>query len=322
MSNTLPMVGFERVFGGWWSGCLVTALVMVTSACQPHTETARRSEQNVEERQSPDPPSSEKKQASKAKRREVFATAAEAFAALLRYEKTVEVIGFGEYHQTKGATDVPSSLERFTAEILPLLEGKASDLIFETWAASETCGEREREVVGDVQETTQRPNATENEVVAAIKTAQSIGIQPHILEMQCEDYEEVFQEGEVDYDMMLKVLTRLQRDKVREVRYARARRGTSWPAIVAVYGGNLHNDLYPELETASWTYGPELERSLGKRYVEVDLFVPEYIEGDKNLARQSWYPTFIDRQSSDHVLLLERGPSSYVMIFKRGEPSR
>jgi hypothetical protein len=233
----------------------------------------------------------------------------------------VEVIGFGEYHQTKGASDVPSSLERFTSEILPLLEGKASDLIFETWTASETCGEREREVVGDVQATTQRPSDTENEIVAAIEKAQSFSIRPHILEMECDDYEDIFVDGEVDYDRMLKVLTRLLRDKVRVVRYARARQGTSWPAIVAVYGGNIHNDLYPELETAAWTYGPDLERSLGKRYVEVDLFVPEYIEGDKNLSRQSWYPTFVERQSTDHVLLLERDQSSYVMIFARSESS-
>lgn len=317
MSNTLSMVTFERDFGGWWRGYVLAVSVMVTSACQPHTDTARRNGQNAEVHQHSESPRLETKQASKTKRREVFSTAAEAFSALLRHEKTVEVIGFGEYHQTKGATDVPSSLHRFTEEILPLLKGKASDLILETWAASETCGQREREVVGDVQETIQRPSATESEIVVAIKTAQSINIHPHILEMECDDYEAVFQEGEVDYDMMLKVLTRLQRDKVREVRYARARRRTSWPSIVTVYGGNLHNDLYPELETASWTYGPELERSLGKRYVEVDLFVPEYIEGDKNLARQSWYPIFIERQSTDHVLLLERGPSSYVLIFKR-----
>jgi hypothetical protein len=90
---------------------------------------------------------------------------------------------------------------------------------------------------------------------------------------------------------------------------------------VAVYGGNIHNDLYPELETAAWSYGPDLERSLGKRYVEVDLFVPELIEGDENLARESWYPTFMKRQSTEHVLLLERDQSSYVIIFKRGPSS-
>lgn len=291
------------------------AALMLVAACQPHTETARRPSGEAAAASPRAAQSAE--QEPNALDGAVFPDARQAFEALLAREKTAEVIGFGEYHQTKGSAAVPSSLQHFTDEILPALAGKATDLVFETWVASGTCGPQEKQVAEDVEQTTQRPSTTEAEIVATIKAAQSIGVQPHILEMSCDDYDRVFRDDEVDYDMMLKVLTRLLRDKVREVRYARAKQGGRWPAIVAVYGGNIHNDLYPSAETAAWSYGPDLASSLGERYIEVDLFVPEYIEGDEHLAQEPWYQTFLEKASPDHALLLERDRSSYVIVFKR-----
>jgi hypothetical protein len=236
---------------------------------------------------------------------------------VLSRTKGAEVIGFGEYHQTRSAAKAMSSLRRFTAYVLPQLrEAGVSDLVIETWVTAGQCGAPEREVVADVEETTERPASTENEIVSMIRTARAYDIRPHILEMSCDAYGGLFVEGEVDYDRLLKVLTSLLREKVDQIRAARAKAGAP-AAGIAVYGGTMHNDLFPDAEVADYSYAPALSEALGGRYLEVDLFVPELIEGDRLLSRQPWYPAYLRRRSPDHALLLERGPSSYVIVFEQ-----
>jgi hypothetical protein len=250
---------------------------------------------------------------------ETYPTLSEAARAVLARSRSAEVIGFGEIHQSRADVKVMSSLRRFTAYVLPQLRDLGvSDLVIETWAPAGQCGAQEREVADDVAETTERPASTENEVISMIRTARAYDLRVHILAMGCEDYEGLFVEGEVDYDRLLRVLTRLLREKVDWVRAAQVKAGIVPPRPIAVYGGSLHNELYPVEETAGYSYAPALSQALGGRYVEIDLLVPEFIEGDRLLGREAWYPAFLRNRSPDRALVFERGPSSYVIIGEQG----
>lgn len=250
---------------------------------------------------------------------ETYPSASEAARAVLARNRSVEVFGFGEVHQRGADVKVMSSLRRFTAYVLPQLRDVGvTDLVIETWATSGKCGAPEQEAVSDVAQTTKRPASTENEIISMIRTARAYDIRPHILEMSCGDYEGLFAEGEVDYDRLLKVLTRLLREKVDWVRAAQVKAGIVPPRPIAVYGGSLHNELYPEAELADYSYAPALSEALDGRYLEVDLLVPELIEGDRVLTRQAWYPTFLRRRSPERALVFERGPSSLVIVFEQG----
>lgn len=228
------------------------------------------------------------------------------------------VVAFGEYHEIEGAPKVPSALRRFTDQLLPVLAPQTSDLIVETFVPERRCSKTEeavvRNVVRNVEKTTQRPATTESELVTLLKSAKAAGVGPHILSVPCADYETVEGEGdEVDYEkLLLLIKTHLQR-KITEVlgRRARDRR------IVAVYGGALHNDLYPQPLLQPFTFGAEIRRLTGGRYLEVDLYVPEYIERNEALVKEWWYPLSQRKARPGDTLLVRRGAASYIILLPR-----
>jgi hypothetical protein len=246
------------------------------------------------------------------------------------------VIGFGEYHQKKASLRVPSSLKRFTRQLLPLLGRRTSDLVIETWITEGNCGEEEKQVVEDVDQTTQRPQQTENEILTLVKRARRYKIRPHILTMSCADYRRLLSsDGGVDYERFLKMTAHQLRDKILGIAKVRLdpvkravddamrsvwttqRRGAT-RSLVLVYGGALHNERAPTDKIAPYSYAQAVTRETDGRYVEIDLFVPEYIASDTTLLRdQAWFRLFIRHQSHRRALLIQRGPSSYVIVFRR-----
>ena len=58
-------------------------------------------------------------------------------------------------------------------------------------------------------------------------------------------------------------------------------------------------------------------RKRKERFVEVDLYVPELIQGDRELAKQPWFP-LIGKATPKQVLLIERGGGSYILVLRRG----
>src|SRR5262249_44542167 len=187
------------------------------------------------------------------------------------------VIGFGEYHQTNATKSVRSSLARFTDELLPLVAPGASDLVVETWITGD-CGAKEEKVVKQVERTTERPPETESELVKLLRLAKERGVQPHILTVSCEEYQALLDDkGQVDFEKLLKLVNRLLEQQV----LALAPRAPSGK-LVCVYGGALHNDLKPEPSLAPFTYGADVARATDGRYLEVDTFVPELIERDRD----------------------------------------
>jgi len=241
------------------------------------------------------------------------------------------IVGFGEYHQKKGSARAASALQRFAGPLLRELAPRASDLIVETWVTEGRCGENEREVARQVEVTTQRPAATENEVVRLLKQAKGLGVQPHVLTVSCKDYQRLLGAGEVDYEKLLGLITRQLELETQRVWLARQRAADSAAAAkkaaprlcaILLYNDTLHNDRFPPVkELRPFSYATALDKLSGARYVEVDLYVPEYIAGDADLAKQSWFPIFRRHVSTKRLLLIERGERSFILIFRKSPAS-
>jgi hypothetical protein len=282
-----------------------------------------------------------------------FESPGAALSAILA-EARPAVIGFGEVHEKKGSPKVRSAISRFGEQLLPALAKQASDLIVETWLTEGRCGAVEKKVVKSVEKVTERPASTEDEVLAVLTRAKALGIAPHILSVGCKDYKLLARSGaaeadprrsgrdprnrsgaaeadprrsgrdprnsSVDAEALLGMITRHLQGKAEAVLQARA--PASAPArsprsLLALYGGALHNDLYPVEGLDAFSYAAALEKRIGERYIEVDLYVPEYIEKDESLAKEAWFPVFRRHSSSSRTLLLERGERSYILVFPR-----
>jgi hypothetical protein len=258
-------------------------------------------------------------------------SAARALEVLLR--RRPRVIAFGEVHQQKGAEGIPSSIKRFTEELLPVLEKhrpKTTDLILETWITDGNCGAEEKKVVETIQETTKRPEQTENELVTAIKRAKAMGVDPHILRLSCKEYDSLRERapdggltGELDFDKLLRLIRRQLMQQLILVLVQRG--GATTAGLVLIYGGALHNDLMPRPEDAPYAFGISAQKAAQGRYLEVDLLVPEYIDAYEAMKKEPWFATYRrehDRPgASQEALLIKHGPSSYVIILPRTRPA-
>jgi len=220
------------------------------------------------------------------------------------------VVAFGEYHQQKKTARIPSALRHFTREILPALHmAGATDLVVETWITTGSCGAVERKAVAQVDQATQRPASTENEVVTLLGLAKQSGIEPRILQVACKDYQSIFASGRVDYDRLL----RLTRDQLEtQIRAALQRPGSR---LVISYGGALHNDLRPSVDLAPFAFGDAIARVVDGKYLEIDLYVPEYIDNDRLIRREPWYQQYLRAYRPKLVIVIQRGPGSYALVF-------
>jgi hypothetical protein len=234
------------------------------------------------------------------------------------------VVGFGELHQVTATAGIPSSLRRFTEQILPLLAPRASDLVVETWVTEGRCGKDEAAVVADVERTTERPQTTESEIVSLLRRAKESGLRPHILRIACADYQALLAPAAergaaapaVDYQRLLS----LTEEKLEQaIRAALAARPAADAAkMVLVYGGALHNDLHPDRLLAPFSYGRALYGATGGRYVEIDLYVPAYLEQNEAMHHEPWYPVWrrsAQAAAAGEATLIRRSPASAIVIF-------
>jgi hypothetical protein len=245
---------------------------------------------------------------------EHFAHAAQALDRVLA--TPAQVVAFGEYHQTAATKNIPSSLLRFIEELLPAVAKLATDLVVETWVADGHCGRQESKVVEEVQTTTERPPETEGEIVTLLKRAKAAGMMPHILTLSCKDYWSITgRGGETDFAKMLTLTRdRLQGEVTRALVVPRPAASSHVPRV-AVYGGALHNDLYPASGDRPFAFGRALFAKVKGQYLEVDLVVPEYILGDQHLATEPWFDAFKAGIKAGDALLIRRSERSYIIVF-------
>lgn len=87
--------------------------------------------------------------------------------------------------------------------------------------------------------------------------------------------------------------------------------------MILVYGGGLHNDLLPRAELAAYTFGPKVRDEQGGRYLEIDLYVPEYIERDPSMTKEPWFQLYKKRVRPGQTVVIRRLQGSYIIIFPR-----
>lgn len=247
----------------------------------------------------------------------LFDTPADAFRAILATKPLV--VAVGEAHAQKGTEAIPSSAKRFTGELLPLLEGRASDLLVELMAPPAGC-KKTTEVVATRQKivTEKQTDSAQSEYVIMGNEAKKHGLVPDLLRPSCADIDAIDKAGDDAIGASLGTIARLTKTKVTELLDRNAKAGADRAdRIVATYGGAMHNDLTPPPERAQWSFGPDLAAHARGRYVEVDLFVPEFILETETWKKLEWYPHFNRAAHPDKTTLFNPHPGSYVLIFPR-----
>ncbi len=230
-----------------------------------------------------------------------------AIGAILDETPGTHVYAIGEYHPTRTAIVRQSPLARFTGEIVELLEPRAQHLIVEAWL-DDTCRSADHDSIQmQVLKVTNRPPAQASDLQALIAASKSMRIQTHGLPMTCIEHSSVLDgHGRVDFLRLLLLVT----EKLADTTKAMVGQGRD----VIVYGGALHNDLYPNWPLEDLSYAKQIQQELGGGVLEIDLVVPEIVAPMAMVRREPWFP-LLGRAAPDRVVVWERGPNSYVVIL-------
>jgi hypothetical protein len=227
------------------------------------------------------------------------------------------VVGFGELHNRTDRAQVKSTLARFTADGLPVLTDKLSDLIIETWIVDPKCGQAAKTATAKVEIKVRRPQETKTEIGLLAETARAAKVQPHAMKLSCADYEKVApSKGEVLPDVMLGLITK-ELGRIADEAVKHRNKEPGHRPLIALYGGGLHNDRFPAEGVADWSYAARLDELTGNKYVEIDLIVPELADGDPTLHAEPWFE--LVKTADANVRVWQRGERSFVIIFPRSK---
>ena len=247
----------------------------------------------------------------------IYGDAAPSFRAVL--DGNPRILGVGEAHALAGS-GVESATRRFTRELLPLLKGRATDLVVEVLLPNPKCqakseaAKKEQKVVTDKQAPTDQ-----NEFVALGTAARELGIRPFALEPTCDDLARIAKGGAEAVAGSLEAITRLSTEKIHALRKERG--GPDGKGIIVLYGGAMHNDAVPGKGKELWSYGAAARDASNGRYVEVDLFVPEYVKKTPAWESLPWYSSYDAAAHPREVTLFELGPASFVVMFQTTPPA-
>ena len=234
-----------------------------------------------------------------------FPSTAAAMDALLDEAGPAKVYAVGEYHPSR-ALKTSSPLSRFTHDILDKLVPRSRHLVVETWL-DDGCDGTSGLVRREIEDSTGRP-AGQGIDIEALKMKSALRrLQTHGLPMTCFEHGALLDgTGRVDFLRLLELVT--------EKLGSTARALVSDDRAVIVYGGALHNDLYPRWPLEDLSYAKGLQKDLGGGVIEIDLVVPEVVAPMPMVRLEDWFP-LLSRAAPENVILWERGPSSYVLIL-------
>jgi hypothetical protein len=238
-----------------------------------------------------------------------FSSVDKAFAKVL--DGSPRVLAVGEAHAQKGSEGIDSSTKRFTEQLLPKLQGKATDLVVELWVADGKCGKQEKQVAEKQKPVTETQAKTnQNEFVTLGNASNALGIRPHVLRPSCEEYERILA-AQNDVGQMLTMIadaTAKLVERILQVRNAPEK-------IVIAYGGAMHNDLAPREGREAFSFGPRLREATQGRYVELDIIVPEYVKDTEAWRALPWVAHYDRKKLGSRAVLFNPAPGSFVLIF-------
>jgi hypothetical protein len=233
----------------------------------------------------------------------------DAFRFVLAFDPSI--LAVGEAHAQRGTEEVASATKRFTDALLPLLAGRATDVVVELWAPDPKCQREVKEVASAQKPVTSAQAATnQNEYVVLGTRAKERGITPWLLRPTCEDFATLADAGADAVGAMLGLVRRLTSEKLLQL-HARAN-----GKMVVGYGGAMHNAVEPTEETKDWSFGPDMVRAVGRRYIELDLIVPEYVKDTPTWQKLPWHAAWrADTGPKEKATLLRTGDRSFVIVF-------
>ena len=227
----------------------------------------------------------------------------------------LRVIAVGEAHAQKGAV-APSAAKRFTEDLLPLLAGRASDLLVELMMPPKGCADAAAEVrQKQAPATSQQAPTNQNEYVTMGERARGLGIVPDMLRPTCADMDAVRSAGDGAIEASLEMIARLSAAQGGKLVERDARSDGDRAKAVVVYGGMLHNDLSPSPERAKWSYATVLDAKTGGKLVAVDLVVPEFIVDDATWRSLPWVAHYDRARLGSKATLFAVGERSFVLVF-------
>jgi hypothetical protein len=228
------------------------------------------------------------------------------------------VLGLGEAHAPKGAK-VPSAARRFTEDLLPLLAGRASDLLLESMMPPGACRAAAVEARSKERIVTSHQAPTDqNEYLAMGERARTFGVVPDLLRPDCADIEAMrAQDGSDSIDATLEIIGRLTTTQAKTLVVRDSRSDADRGKMVVIYGGALHNDLSPRPQAARWSYAPALSAFVHGRFIALDLIVPEFIRDDDAWRALPWWPLYQPERLGDRSTLFRTDDHSFVLVFPR-----
>lgn len=240
-----------------------------------------------------------------------FPTLAKTLAATLPVD--ARVIGFGELHARVDRPNVPSALSAFTAA-LPSFGERVSDLIVETWVVDPKCGQAAVTATKKIEGEVKRPEATKSEITLLADAARAAKIQAHAMTLACKDYETLAPKNGAPDPVAMLTLTTKELTRIAGSAVAHRDKEPEHRPWIAVYGGALHNDRFPDAGVAEWSYAAAIDKATKDHYVEIDIIVPEFAEPDPASQRQPWFPLVA---GAKQVLVWKRGERSFVIVLPR-----
>ncbi|HEY4245191.1 MAG TPA: hypothetical protein VGM88_35485 [Kofleriaceae bacterium] len=225
-----------------------------------------------------------------------------AVAGILQEVPPAHVYAIGEYHPTKPSMEPP--LRRFTSDIIDQLAPHAKHLLVESWL-DDGCTSSET-VHMQVMRVTHRPPASAEAVESLFAASVGLRLTPHELQMTCLEHGSLLDAGgNVDFLRLLEMITEKLHDSAKNL---------SSEGVI-VYGGALHNDLYPSWPLADLSYAHTLAGELGPGGVlELDLVSPEVVAPMAMVRAEPWFP-LLSRAAPGRALVWRRAPDSYVVIL-------
>lgn len=235
-----------------------------------------------------------------------FGDTSSAVAAVLAEAGPAKVYAVGEYHPVRAHPQGTTPLARFTSEIIDQMMPRARHLVVEAWTDTGCIGAADR-AQAQVAQAIGRPPAQATDIEALVMKSAKHRLATHGLAMTCIERGSLLDAmGRVDFLRLLELVT--------EKLQLTAKALVSDERAVIVYGGALHNDLYPRWPLGPLSYAEPLQRDLRGGVVEIDLIVPEVVAPLPMIRGERWFP-LLGRAAPGRVLVWERGPGSYVMIL-------
>lgn len=228
-----------------------------------------------------------------------------AITALLDDAGPAKVYAVGEYHPTR-KTPGATPLTRFTTDILDHMLARSRHLVVEAWTDTGCGGDGDR-AQRQIAHTIGRPPAHTTDIEALVMKSARNRLATHGLQMTCIERGALLDAlGRVDFLRLLELVTEKLQTTTKAL--------VSDDRAVIVYGGALHNDLYPRWPLEPLSYARPLARELGGHVLEIDLVVPEVVASMDMIRAEPWFP-LLGRAAPDRVIVWQRGPASYVVIL-------